>query len=91
MKRITKEQAIQQVGEKSVNTLLFANLEPTNRVTTDGTVELSACVDATHIDGDDVTVWMYVSVDKDAFNSCESLDQLNWDAIMPNAKFEITV
>ena len=88
MAKITKEQAIASVGAAAINTLLFANVEPTNRVTTDGTVELEARILARE-DGEDVTVSMYVCFDADEFNASEDLDGLNWDEAIAEAEFEI--
>ncbi|AQZ95448.1 hypothetical protein ACFSB1_00410 [Halopseudomonas phragmitis] len=88
MSRITKEQAIAAVGEEVINTLLFANVEPTNRVTNNGTAELSARIKA--MEGEDqVTVFMYVYVDEEEFMNAEDLGTLDWDDAMANAEFEI--
>lgn len=88
MTKITKDQAIAAVGDEAISRLLYANVEPTNRVTTDGTVELSARVNAQE-DGEDVTVFMYVLFDADEFNACEDLDALDWDRAVAEARFEI--
>ena len=88
MSRITKSHAIQAVGKQTIEKLLTANVEPTNRVMTDGTVELSSRAQAVE-NGDEVTVFMYVFVDGEQFAACENLDELDWDTAMENAEFEI--
>jgi len=88
MNRITKEQAIAAVGAAAIEKLIYENVEPTNRVTTDGTAELEARIKA--FEGEDeVTVSMYVYFDADEFMAAESLDSLNWDKAMSKAEFEI--
>lgn len=69
------------------------NVDFTNRVT-DGThlqgyTEFSASVDFTDEDEETVTLIMYVYIDSYDVKEVENLDELDWEAAIADADFDI--
>lgn len=77
MTKLTREQAVQSVGEAAVSAVEARNCDFTNRVTNDGTVEFRASIGAVE-DGEDVTLCVYYYQDAEAVQAAEELDQLRW-------------
>lgn len=90
MSRITYQQAAEIVGEGIINWLMMMqSFEMTNRLTNDGSVEMSASHPATTFDDKEVILSMYVYFDAEAFADVDDLSSLNWEAAKSSADFEI--
>lgn len=92
--RISREAAVKAVGEDSVSTVEIGNVDYTNRVT-DGTnhfgsTEFACSVEAVDSEGEERTLTMYVFVDTEKLDGVESLEDIDWGAVIENtAEFEI--
>lgn len=91
--RISREEAIKQVGISNVVLLEKENVDFTNRLTSGtkdfGWVEFSASISC-NVNGENITLTMYVFVDEDEIDTFEDLDQIDWDsAISKTAEYEI--
>lgn len=84
---LTREQAVEMVGEANVDRVERENCDFTNRVQTDGdsSVEFSASVRCMDSEGENVTLIAYYYQDDTDVAAAESLDQLSWEI----AGFEI--
>jgi len=79
MNKLTREQAISEVGEKFVNNVECAPCDFSNRFTHDSTVEFIATVKAgTDEDGIIRTISAYYFHDADVVDSCEDISDLDW-------------
>lgn len=89
MSKITRTQAVEQVGEKAVLEVEGSQVDYTGRVTGNDWVEFSATVDAKDSDGEKVKLVMYVMVSQAELDSCEELDCVDWDKAVSEAEFQI--
>lgn len=81
MKKLTRQEAVAAVGERSVIAIGDMNVEFTNRVTNDGTVEFSAGISAfDHQAGEAVTLKAFYYQTAEDVAANESLDDLDWGA-----------
>lgn len=79
MYKLTREQAVALVGQGFVEQVEEKNCDFSNRVTSDGTVEFVATVNAgKDEDGFDLTISAYYFQDADAVDSVEDIGDLNW-------------
>ena len=90
---MTRNEAIKEAGIKTVEAVETENVDFTNRVT-DGTndagyVEFSASVDFVDNDDNACILTMILLIDEDEVNASDDLDQIDWDAAIKDAKFEI--
>jgi hypothetical protein len=80
MKKLSREQAINEVGLKFVEQVEAKNCDFSNRCTNDGTVEFIATVDAGQDeDGFERTISAYYFHDSDVVDACEDISDLSWD------------
>jgi len=92
MNRLTRAQAVEQVGGEAVMQVETESVDFTNRLT-DGTphqgwTEFASAVATTDKQGESCTLTMYVYIDSDHLD-CEDLSDLNWDAAILDAKFVV--
>jgi hypothetical protein len=78
---LSREQAIDIVGEPAVDAAETTNAVQTGRLTNDGTMEFVARHKCTDGDGDSVTLCVYWYFDEDAVMSADDLSNLDWDDI----------
>lgn len=77
--KLTREQAINEVGLKFVDQVESAPCDYSNRLTNDGTTEFCATVNAgTDDDGFKRTITAVYFQDSVAADECEDLCDLNW-------------
>lgn len=80
MKKLTRDQAITEVGQKFVEQVEAASCDYSNRVTNDGTVEFIATIKAgKDEDGFGRTISAYYFQDEDIVDGCEDIGDLNWE------------
>jgi len=78
--KLTREQAVNEVGAKFVDQVEAAPCDYSNRVTNDGTVEFCATVKAGFDeDGFSRTITAVYFQDSDKADGCEDLDDLSWE------------
>lgn len=79
--KMTREEAVAMVGLDAVERVEKENCDFTSRCQCDGdtAVEFSATVDATDTDGDRVSLVAYYYQQQEDVESCENLDELNWE------------
>jgi hypothetical protein len=94
MIKVSREEAIAMAGVDAVKEVEAANVDFTGRIT-DGTpyigwTEFAASVQyKSELTDDDATLTMYVYIDSDDLVGCEDLSDLNWDAAIADADYEI--
>jgi hypothetical protein len=93
MNRLTRAQAVEQVGGEAVMQVETESVDFTNRLT-DGTphngwAEFASAVATTDKQGESCTLTMYVYIDSDHLVECEDLSYLNWDAAIADAEFVV--
>ena len=79
MIKLTREQAITEVGQKFVAQVEAASCDFSNRVPNDGTVEFIATIKAgKDEDGFNRTISAYYFQDAEIVDRCEDISDLNW-------------
>lgn len=89
MSKITRTQAVDQVGENAVLEVEGSSVDYTGRVTGNDWVEFAATVSAKDAEGESVKLVMYVMVSQSELDSCEELDCVNWEKAVSEAEFQI--
>ena len=93
MNRLTRAQAVEQVGGEAVMQVETESVDFTNRLT-DGTphngwTEFASSVKTTDKQGESCTLTMYAYIDSDHLVDCEDLSNLSWDAAIADAEFVV--
>lgn len=79
MSKLTREQAINEVGKNAVEQVEASPCDYSNRVTNDGTVEFIATIKAgKDEDGFNRTISAYYLQDSEVVDSCNDISDLNW-------------
>lgn len=89
MSKLTRDQAVKEVGLDAVIEVEGENVDYTGRVTGNDWVEFSATVDAKDGDGEKVKLVMYVMVSQAELDSADGLDGVDWEKAISEAEFQI--
>lgn len=78
MKKYTRAQAVELVGEESVARVESYNCDFTNRVCENGLVEFSSVTSAVDSDGDEVDLHAYYYQEQEALDAHDDMSNLDW-------------